>query len=40
MIDDPYSDASSFTRNFHIMARFGGAPIKAEALVQITAAGS
>jgi HK97 family phage major capsid protein len=40
MIDDPYSDASSFTRNFHIMARFGGNVIKSEALVQITAAGS
>jgi HK97 family phage major capsid protein len=40
MIDDPYSDADSFTRNFHLMARFGGNVIKSEALVQITAAGS
>lgn len=40
MIDDVYSEASSFTRNFHIMARFGGNVIKSEALVQITAAGS
>jgi HK97 family phage major capsid protein len=40
MIDDPYSEASSFVRNFNIMARFGGNVIKAEALAQITAAGS
>ena len=40
MIDDVYSEASSFTRNFHIMSRFGGNVIKPEALVQITAAGS
>lgn len=40
MIDDIYTGASSFTRNFHIMARFGGNVIKSEALVQITAAGS
>lgn len=40
MIDDPYTDASSFVRNLNIMTRVGGAPIKAEALVQATAAGS
>ena len=40
MIDDPYSEASSFVRNFHLLARFGGNVIKSEALVQITAAGS
>lgn len=40
MIDDPYTEASSFVRNFHLMARFGGNVIKSEALVQITAAGS
>ena len=40
MIDDPYSEASSFVRNYNIMARFGGNVIKPEALVQITAAGS
>lgn len=40
MIDDPYSEATSFVRNFHIMSRFGGNVIKPEALVQITAAGS
>jgi HK97 family phage major capsid protein len=40
MIDDPYSEASSFVRNYNIMARFGGNVVKPEALVQITAAGS
>jgi HK97 family phage major capsid protein len=40
MIDDPYSEASSFVRNYNIMARFGGNVIKSEALVQITAAGA
>ena len=40
LIDDPYSEASSFVRNYNIMARYGGNVIKAEALVQITAAGS
>lgn len=40
MIDDPYSEASSFVRNYNIMARFGGNVVKSEALVQITAAGS
>lgn len=35
MIDDPYSEATSFVRNFHIMSRFGGNVIKEEALVQI-----
>lgn len=40
MIDDIYSEASSFERNFHIMTRIGGNVIQPEALVQITAAGS
>lgn len=40
MIDDPYSEASSFVRNMHIMTRVGGNVIQAEALVQMTAAGS
>jgi HK97 family phage major capsid protein len=36
MIDDPYTEASSFVRNMHIMSRVGGAVIKDEALVQLT----
>lgn len=40
MIDDPYSEASSFVRNMHIMTRVGGNVIQAEALVQMTAAGA
>jgi HK97 family phage major capsid protein len=40
MIDDIYSEASSFERNFHIMTRIGGNVIQPEALVQITAAGA
>lgn len=40
IIDDSYSEADSFTRNFHIMSRVGGNVIQKEALVQITAAGS
>ncbi len=40
MIDDIFSEASSFERNFHIMTRIGGNVIQPEALVQITAAGS
>lgn len=40
LIDDMYSEASSFVRNYHIMARFGGNVIKPEALVQLTATGS
>lgn len=35
IIDDPYTEASSFVRNFHIMSRIGGAPIKSEALVEL-----
>lgn len=35
IIDDPYTGASSFVRNFHIMSRIGGAPIKKEALVEL-----
>lgn len=37
MIDDPYSNASSFERDFHLMTRVGGGVIKPEALVTITA---
>lgn len=40
MIDDPYTESSSFVRNLNIMTRVGGNVIKPEALVQITAAGS
>ena len=40
MIDDPYTEASSFVRNMHIMTRVGGNVIQEEALVQMTAAGS
>jgi HK97 family phage major capsid protein len=40
MIDDPYTEANQFVRNFHIMARFGGNVLQPQALVQITAAGS
>jgi HK97 family phage major capsid protein len=40
MIDDPYSEASSFVRNYHILTSVGGNVIQPEALVQITAAGS
>lgn len=40
MIDNPYSEASSFVHSYHIMSRIGGAPILPEALVQITASGS
>lgn len=40
MIDDPYTEASSFVRNMHIMTRVGGNVIQAEALVQMTAAGA
>ena len=36
MIDDPYTEASSFVRNMHIMSRVGGNVIKDEALVQLT----
>lgn len=36
MIDDPYTEASSFVRNLHIMSRVGGNVIKPEALVQMT----
>lgn len=38
MIDDPYSEASSFVKNLHIMTRVGGNVIQAEALAQMTAA--
>ena len=37
MIDDVYSDASSFVRNLHIMSRVGGNVIKKEALTTVTA---
>lgn len=37
MIDDVYSDASSFIRNLHIMSRVGGNVIKKEAITTITA---
>jgi HK97 family phage major capsid protein len=40
MIDDPYTEASSFVRNYHILTSVGGNVIQPEALVQITAAGS
>jgi HK97 family phage major capsid protein len=36
IIDDPYTEASSFVRNFHIMSRLGGNVIKSEAIVQMT----
>jgi len=36
VIDDPYTEASSFVRNLHIMSRVGGNVIKSEALVQMT----
>jgi HK97 family phage major capsid protein len=36
MIDDFYTEASSFVRNMHIMSRVGGNVIKEEALVQLT----
>lgn len=35
IIDDPYTEASSFVRNFHIMSRVGGNVIKKEALVEL-----
>lgn len=35
VIDDPYSEASSFVRNLNIMSRVGGSVIKSEALVQM-----
>lgn len=35
VIDDPYSEASSFVRNLNIMSRVGGNVIKSEALVQM-----
>lgn len=35
VIDDPYSEASSFVRNLNIMSRVGGNVIKPEALVQL-----
>jgi HK97 family phage major capsid protein len=38
MIDDPYTNASSFERDFHLMTRVGGNVIKSEALTTITAA--
>lgn len=37
LIDDVYSDASSFVRNLHIMSRVGGKTIKKEALTTLTA---
>jgi len=37
MIDDPYSNASSFERDFHLMTRVGGGVIKPEALTTIVA---
>lgn len=37
LIDDVYSDASSFVRNLHIMSRVGGNVIKTEALTTLTA---
>ena len=37
LIDDVYSDASSFTRNLHIMSRVGGSTIKKEAITTLTA---
>lgn len=36
MVDDPYSEASTWVRNFHIMSRIGGKVIKKEALTQLT----
>lgn len=36
LIDDPYSDASTFVRNLHIMNMVGGGPIKSEAAVKLT----
>lgn len=38
MIDDPYTNASSFERDFHLMTRVGGNVIKSEALTTLTAA--
>lgn len=38
LIDDPYTNASSFERDFHLMTRVGGNVIKSEALTTITAA--
>lgn len=37
LIDDVYSDASSFVRNLHIMSRVGGKTIKKEAITTLTA---
>lgn len=37
LIDDVYSDASSFIRNLHIMSRVGGSTIKKEAITTLTA---
>jgi len=37
LIDDVYSEASSFIRNLHIMSRVGGKVIKKEALTTLTA---
>lgn len=37
LIDDVYSEASSFIRNLHIMARVGGKVIQSEALTTLTA---
>lgn len=36
VIDDPYSEASTFVRNLNIMSRVGGNVIKPEAIVQMT----
>lgn len=36
LIDDPYSEASTFVRNLHIMSMQGGSVIKPEAIVQLT----
>ena len=35
MIDDPYSESSSFVRNFHVMSRMDGKPLQKEAGVQL-----
>lgn len=37
LIDDVYSEASSFIRNLHVMSRVGGNVIKKEAITTITA---
>lgn len=36
LIDDPYTEASEFVRNLHIMSRIGGGVVKSEALAQLT----